>query len=176
MNKLLLALPLFVFVNASFAAETDHDKPYVEIGSTSLTYKEGSYGSMPSNIRLIAGKNDGNVGYEGMLGFNSSSDSLKVGTVTADYKVNYIMGIYGKALIHLNDVELFGRLGWASFDQTVSAGNIISTESGRGLSYGLGVKYTFEKNINFNVDYMVYYPTRNNISLTGLTVGHGFSF
>jgi opacity protein-like surface antigen len=177
MNKLFLLLSTVAFVNVSFAAEADNDKPYLEVGYTRLTYKEGSYSSMPSNMRLVAGKNDGNLGYEGLYSFKVSSDGLTIGSVSADYKVNHIIGLYGKALMNLTDkVELFGRLGWARIDVTTSVSSVTKSDSGGGLSYGLGAKYAFEKNINLNIDYMVYYPTRNNITLDGFTFGLGFSF
>ena len=179
MKKLLLVLSTLAFFNATFAAEADNDKPYVDIGYTGLTYEEGSYSLSPSNIRFIIGKNEGNFGYEGMLGFNASSDSLAVGGVTNTLKVNYIYGLYGKALTHLSsDVEVFGRLGWAGFNETMSYSNGSASleQTGSGLSYGAGVKYKITKDMNLNLDYMVYYPTKNNISLTGYTIGVGVNF
>lgn len=177
MKKLLLVISSLAFVNATFAAEADNDKPYVEIGYTALTYDESSYSFSPSNIRFVVGKNEGNFGYEALLGINSSSSTKTYSSVDLTYKVNYIIGLYGKALTHLSDdVELFGRLGWAKFDETVSASSTSTDDSGSGLSYGLGAKYKIAKNMNLNIDYMVYYPTKNNISLTGYTIGLGFNF
>ena len=72
--------------------------------------------------------------------------------------------------------ELFGRLGWAKFDETATASSVNVSDSGSGLSYGLGAKYKFNKNMNLNLDYMVYYPTKNSISLNGYTIGIGFNF
>ncbi len=179
MKKLLLVLSTLAFVNASFSAETDNDKPYVELGYTGLTYEESLGSWSPSNLRVIAGKNEGNFGYEGMLGFNTATDSVVLSGVTNTYKVNYIYGLYGKALTHLSsDVEVFGRLGWAGFNETMSYSNGSASleQTGSGLSYGAGVKYKITKDMNLNLDYMVYYPTKNNISLTGYTIGVGVNF
>ena len=177
MKKLLLILSTLAFVNSTFAAEADNDKPYVEIGYTKLTYKEDPYTLTPSNIRFIVGKNDGNFGYEALLGVNSSSDSVTVSSVSVDYKINYIFGIYGKALTHINDdIELFGRLGYAKFTGTASASSISVDNSGSGLSYGIGAKYKISKDVNLNLDYMVYYPAKDGFTLNGYTIGLGYNF
>ena len=174
MKKLLLVLSTLAFVNAPFAAEADNDKPYVEVGYTGLTYKESTYTLSPSYLRFIAGKNEGNFGYEGMLSFNTGTGSVAVSGVTNTLKVNYMYGIYGKALTHLSsDLEVFGRLGWAGFSETMSYsnGNASLDQTGSGLSYGAGVKYKVSKDMNLNLDYMVYYPAKSGISLTGFTIG-----
>ncbi len=179
MKKLLLVLSTLAFVNAAFAAEADNDKPYVEIGYTGLTYKESLGSWSPSNLRFIVGKNEGNFGYEGMLSFNTATDSVAISSVTNTYKVNYMYGIYYKALSHLSsDLEVFGRLGWSGFNETMSYSNGTASadQTASGLSYGAGVKYKVSKDMNLNLDYMVYYPTKNNISLTGYTIGLGFNF
>ena len=179
MKKLLLVLSTLAFVNASFAAEADNDKTYMEIGYTGLTYKESTYSLSPSNLRFIVGKNEGNLGYEGMLSFNTATDSVAISGVTSTLKVNYMYGIYGKALTHISsDLEVFGRLGWAGFSETASYsdGSASLDQTGSGLSYGAGVKYKVSKDMNLNLDYMVYYPTKSGISLTGFTLGLGFNF
>jgi opacity protein-like surface antigen len=179
MKKLLLLLSTLAFVNASFGADADNDKPYIEIGYTGLTYKEDSYSVTPSNIRFIVGKNDGNFGYEGMLGFNSSSGNLTLSGLTNTLKVNYIYGLYAKALTNLtSDIEVFGRLGWAGINQTTSYsdGSASLEQTGSGLSYGVGAKFKVSKNMNLNLDYMVYYPTKSGISLNGYTIGVGVNF
>jgi opacity protein-like surface antigen len=174
MKKFLSVLFTLAFVNASFAADADS---YLEIGYTGLTYKEDSYSFSPSNIRLVVGKNEGNIGYEGLFGLNASNSSKTISGVAVSYKTNYILGLYGKALVMPSkEMELFGRLGWAKVDQTVTGRGTSVSDSGSGLSYGFGAKYQIAKNINLNADYMVYYPTKNDISLTGYTFGLGFDF
>ena len=181
MKKFIPLLFTLVFVNASFAADADNDKSYLEFGYTGLTYKEDSYSFSPSNIRLVVGKNDGNIGYEGLFGLNASNSSKTISGVAVSYKANYILGLYGKALVRPSEeMELFGRLGWAKIDQTVTftgaVRGISVSDSGSGLSYGFGAKYKIAKNINLNADYMVYYPSKNDVSVTGYTFGLGFDF
>lgn len=181
MKKFLSVLFTLAFVNASFAADADNDKSYLEIGYTGLTYKEDSYSFSPSNIRLVVGKNDGNIGYEGLFGLNASNSSKTISGLVFSYKTNYILGLYGKALVRPSkEMELFGRLGWAKIDQTLTvspnSAGVSSDDGGSGLSYGFGAKYKIAQNINLNADYMVYYPTKNDISLTGYTFGLGFDF
>jgi len=179
MKKMLLVLFTLAFVNASFAAEADNNKPYLEFGYTPFTYEENTISLNPSNLRIIAGKNEGILGYEGMVSFSTAADSVDITGLINTYKVNYMYGVYGKALTHLgNDLEVFGRLGWAGFNSTYSYsdGRANFEQTGSGLSYGAGVKYKVSKDMNLNLDYMVYYPPKNGISLTGFTMGLGFNF
>jgi len=114
-----------------------------------------------------------------MLGFNSSSGNLTLSGITNTLKVNYIYGLYGKALTNLtSDIEVFGRLGWAGFNETMSYsdGSASLEQTGSGLSYGVGAKFKVSKNMNLNLDYMVYYPTKSGISLNGYTIGVGVNF
>ena len=177
MKKTLCGLLLIAVTNSVFSADLNNDRAYVEAGYVGLTYKENPYSVSPSNLRLIAGKNEGNFAYEGMLSVSSSGGSTTIGGADVTYKINYMYGVYGKAFAQLgNDIEVFGRLGWAGFDGTASVGSVAVDNNGRGLSYGAGAKYKLSKDLSLNIDYMVYYPTKNGISLTGFTVGAGMNF
>jgi hypothetical protein len=177
MKKILFGMFLLFVSHSAFSTELKDNQAYAELGYVGLTYKENSYSLSPTNLRLIVGKNEGNFGYEGLLSMNLSGGSTTVSGTNVTYKVNYIYGVYGKALTQIgNDLELFGRLGIAGFDGTASSGAVSLSNNGRGLSYGAGAKYKISKDFNLNLDYMVYYPTKNGVSLSGFTIGAGMHF
>lgn len=177
MKKTLMLVVAGAFVGTVYAAESDNNKPYVEIGYTNLTYIEDPYTLSPSNLRFVIGKNEGAFGYEGLLATSLSQGTVTISGTAVNYKVNNILGIYGKARTNPSEnLEVFGRLGYAKMDGTASAGSLSANNSGGGLSYGAGAKYTIAKGMNVNLDYMVYYPKTSGVSLTGFTIGLGIDF
>jgi opacity protein-like surface antigen len=145
-----------------------------------LTYSEPGFDASPKAVRLVVGKNlNDQFAIEGLVAANAGSSPL--GASGLDVSVPTMFGVYAKAFTKLNDqVELFGRLGWASVNRkaSVSSGTLSVSleETGNGISYGAGIKYTLSKDISIFADYMSYYPEKNGISINGFTLGAGFSF
>ena len=176
MKKILATTILAIFTTAAFA-EDAKNSTYVDIGYTMLTYTDSGTDFSPGAVRLIVGNNtSSNFGYEGMLGAGVASSSKTVSPVSYKTTIPTFYGIYGKAFANLsNEVEVFGRLGWAGFNREITPTRTTSN-SGSGFSYGVGAKFSISKTMTISADYMSYYPTKNTVGLSGYTIGTGFSF
>lgn len=176
MKKILATTILAIFTTAAFA-EDAKNSTYVDIGYTMLTYTDSGTDFSPGAVRLIVGNNtSSNFGYEGMLGAGIVSSTKTVTGVELKSTIPTFYGVYGKAFANVgSDVEVFGRLGWAGFNGEL-VGNSKATNSGSGLSYGVGAKFSVSKSMTISADYMSYYPTKNTVGLSGYTIGAGFSF
>ena len=176
MKKILAIVITTIFTTTIFAEES-RNSTYVDLGYSMLTYADSGTDFSPGAVRLIVGDNtSSNFGYEGMLGAGVASSSKTVSGVSFKTSIPTFYGIYGKAFANLsNEVEVFVRLGWAGFDREIKPTSTTSN-TGSGLSYGVGAKFSVSKTMNISADYMSYYPTKNTIGLSGYTFGAGFSF
>jgi len=175
--KNLIVIALSSLALTSVQAEgTAANSPYVDVGYSMLTYSHLGTDFKPGAARIIVGMNtNNNFGYEGMLGAGVSSDNNKIGSVSYKLSIPTLYGLYGKAFTNISDeVEIFGRLGWAGFKREFTPQKTGNT--GSGLSYGVGAKFAISKSVNISADYMSYYPSKNNLSLSGFTIGAGFNF
>ena len=176
MKKILATTILAIFTTAAFAEESKNST-YIDIGYTMLTYTDSGTDFSPGAVRLIVGNNtSSNFGYEGMLGAGVASSSKTVSGISFKTTIPTFYGIYGKAFANLNnEVEVFGRLGWAGFNRDITPTKT-TANSGSGLSYGVGDKVSVRKTMSISADYMLYYPTKNTVGLSGYTIGARFSF
>jgi hypothetical protein len=176
MKKILPTIISAIFTTTIFAEEAKNST-YVDIGYTMLTYADSGTDFSPSAVRLIVGDNtSSNFGYEGMLGAGVASSSKTISGTSYKSTIPTFYGFYGKAFANLsNEVEVFVRLGWARFDRDITPKSTTSN-TGSGLSYGVGANFSVSKTMNISADYMSYYPTKNSIGLSGYTIGAGFSF
>lgn len=177
MKKYIIAASALLGLTSVFAQEANNNTPYIDVGYTMLTYSDSGYDFSPGAVRVVVGMNtNSNFGYEGMFGAGIVSSTKTVTGVELKSSIPTFYGVYGKAFANVgSDVEVFGRLGWAGFNGEL-VGNSKATNTGSGLSYGVGAKYSVSKTMTISADYMSYYPTKNTVGLSGFTIGAGFNF
>jgi len=142
-----------------------------------LSYKEAGYKADPGILRAVIGTEiHPNVNLEGMIGVGVTDGTTRVGNVTVTSQVDQFWGLYVRPKVMLSpDVELFGRVGYASSKITASVPGYALSDSGNSVSYGAGVSFKVAQNTSVVADYMSYY-SKNGVKATGFTVGLGFKF
>ena len=157
---------------------------YVEVGFTAVKYEEDALGysikSSPDAIRGIVGREiNENVAIEAMFGTGLGSSSVEANGQDlsgANFKINSVYGLYVTPKTMLaNNIEGFLRLGYAYARGTASYNGQSSANSDNSFSYGIGVRYHFDKTTFLNVDYMSYL-NKSDYKAEGFTVGLGFRF
>lgn len=144
MKKLAL-LSLLALAGASAQAQSIY---------ADLAYQmhDASLDTDPATLRVSMGYQfNPQLAGEVMVGVNAVEG--KQSGVKA--KLDHLYGAYVKASGKLSEnVELYGRLGFADYKVSASAGSLSATASGNGLSYGIGVSYYVTPALSVNVDYM----------------------
>jgi opacity protein-like surface antigen len=140
---------------------------YMDTSINVVKYTEPGLTFGPTALRVILGKKTSETfGYEGMLGFGVRNAQTQYtatdGTATSvTGEINNLYGLYIKARKGLGkDLEIFGRMGMASGERTLSTYPTGLSESDNkflGFSYGLGAKAAIEKDMSVQFDYMSYY-------------------
>jgi outer membrane autotransporter protein len=157
---------------------------YGEIGYTSLKIEGNGYSVHPDAVRGIIGYAfHPYLALEGMLAGGINDDDTNVSSfgvpTNVGLKLQHAYGIYVKPRYEWNQVEAFGRLGWArsKVRATASAGGLSASESNSDddFSYGAGVNYRFDPRMHVGVDYMVYYD-KDNSKVNGWTISFGYRF
>lgn len=171
------ALAILSFVAMSASAQTAPSKIYGEVGYTMLSYKEVGYKAEPGILRAVIGTEiHPNANLEAMLGFGITEGTTSIRNVTVTSKVDRFWGLYVRPKVMISpEVELFGRLGYASSKITVSVPGFALSDSGSSLSYGAGVSFKVAQNTSIVADYMSYY-SKDGVKATGLSLGLGFKF
>lgn len=171
------AVALITLAALGASAQTTPSKLYGEIGYTMLDYKESGYSADPGILRAVIGTEvHPNLNLEGMIGVGITDGNTRVGNVTIKSEVDHFWGLYVKPKVALTpDVELFGRVGYASSKVTASVPGYALSDSGNSMSYGAGVSFKVAQTTNVIADYMSYY-SKNGVKATGFTVGLGFKF
>lgn len=168
----------------AMAAVGAQAQTYGEIGYTSISYEEPVEGytvkSKPKALRGLVGYElSENLALEGIVGIGlDDADVTVVGRTIpgVKLKIDNMYGFYVTPKMKLaENFEGFVRAGFASASGTVSANGQTSSGTTDGLSYGLGVRYSFDKNTSVSVDYMSYFD-KSDSKATGFTVGVGFRF
>lgn len=172
----------FAAASLAFAAAANAQMPsgaYAEVGYTAATYTSSGTSKTvnPSAIRLIVGGNiNTNLGLEGMAAFGAGSSNVNVSGVDIAVKIDNMYGLYLKPKYQLNDdVELFGRVGFAHVGASASAMGVSATDSVDGASYGVGGSFKLKDKYSLNVDYMSY-GSKDGGNYNGLTVGLGYKY
>lgn len=155
-------------------AQTAKSPLYGELGYTFLEVKNSSLGfkANPQALRGIIGYNfHPNLAAEGMLAFGTTSDS----DLGVDVKVKHAYGIFVKPKYEMDNVELFGRLGWVRAKVRASGGGVTDTGSDDDFAYGLGVNYSFNPKMYVGLDWMRYFD-KDSTKIQGWTVNFGYRF
>ena len=162
---------------------SDH-RGYAEIGYMAVSHEENALGyfvkSTPKALRGVLGYevND-NVALEVMaaagLGY-SDADVTAQSTTGIQFKINSLYGWYVAPKTQLaENVEGFVRLGYAHVRGTATLEGSSSSDYENGFSYGLGLRYRFDRTTSLNVDYMSYL-NKSDYKAKGVTLGLGFNF
>lgn len=181
LNKLAKAsaLALLSLSAISASAQADASKMYGEIGYTPISYTEGIYKANPGILRALIGTEvHPNLNLEGMLGLGIVDGSTTISNIRVASHVDRVWGLYVRPKAMLTpDLELFGRVGYASSKLTLSLPGygFSSTGSGGSLSYGAGLSFKVAPKTSLALDYMSYY-NKNGAQATGFTVGVGYKF
>lgn len=167
---------------ASVAAQA---QIYGEVGYTSTNATQNIYGdgikASPSALRGFLGYElNPNLAVEGMVAFGMSDATVKVNGVSATgvkLEIDNAFGLYLKPKAKLNDqVEIFGRVGFARVKGTISAAGFGSeSDSDSSFSYGAGLSYAINPTTSLNADYMQY-RSKDGFKVNGFTFGVGFKF
>jgi len=177
-SKLAKASTLALLTAAAFSASAQTAPAfYGELGYTALSYSESGYKADPGMLRAVVGTEiHPNLNVEGMLGVGIKDGSTRVSNVNISSQVDRFWGVYLKPKVMLTpDIELFGRVGYASSKVTASVPGYAISDSGNSMSYGVGLNFKVAANTTLNADFMSYYD-KNGVKATGLTVGVGFKF
>jgi opacity protein-like surface antigen len=184
MKRIVIAGIAGLLVAGAHAQTASDNRAYAEVGYLAISHEENALGyfvkSTPKALRGVLGYevND-NVALEVMaaagLGY-SDADVNAQSTPGIQFKVNSLYGWYVTPKTQLIDnVEGFVRLGYAHVRGTSTLGDNSSSDYENGFSYGLGLRYRFDRTTFLNVDYMSY-SNKSDYKAKGLTVGLGFNF
>ena len=192
MKKMIAAL-LGLAAAASALAQLKSPKPpeklfYMETSINVVKYSEPGLTIGPTALRVTLGKKTSETfGYEGMLGFsvrNAETAYVSAASTTSTStsvtgEVNNLYGLYIKARRNLgSDLEIFGKLGMASGERTLSAyptGLSAADNKFISFSYGLGAKAVVEKDMSVVFDYMSYY-NKGLTSVDAFSLGLSLDF
>jgi outer membrane autotransporter protein len=187
MKRIVIAAAAAFAMLGAAQAQTQPSPFYGELGYTFLKLKEeGSSSTRNGAIRGMFGYAfHPNIAVEGMLGFAVNDDNETfvdptLGTVDLKVKVQNSFGIFVKPKYTFNNqVEVFGRLGWArsKVKVTASAGGVSASasESDNDFAYGAGVNFNINPRTYVGLDYMRYY-SKEGSKIDGVTLGVGYRF
>lgn len=184
MKRIVIAAVVGLMMAGAQAQAVSGQRGYAEIGYLAVSHEENALGyvvkSTPQALRGVLGYelND-NVALEVMaatgLGY-SDADVTASSTSGIQFKINSLYGWYVTPKTQLADrVEGFVRLGYAHVRGTATLQGSSSSDYENGFSYGLGLRYRFDRTTFLNVDYMSYL-NKTDYKARGVTVGLGFNF
>jgi outer membrane autotransporter protein len=75
----------------------------------------------------------------------------------------------------VNNLEVFGRVGYVKSKVEFEEAGFSSTESDSGVAYGVGVNYSFNPRMSIGIDYMRFSKV-SEAKIDGLTVSFGYRF
>ena len=118
---------------------------------------------------------------EGFIGGGIQDDDKNVtlggNTAEVTFKLKSMYGLLLKPKYTMNQVELFGRFGWAhtkvAADSSNNAAIASSTQSEDDFAWGLGANFRFNRNWYGGADWMRY-SNQSGHKVDGLTVSVGY--
>lgn len=180
----LSALAALTSVSATHAQQRP-PAVYGEVGYAVLSANVSGMKFKPHMARGILGiELHPNIALEGMFALATKDDTFSA--VTNGTPVNLTAEVedaYGFAIVPKFKVtpklELLGRVGYtqssARVKLTDGTNTIVGTDSDGDLSFGLGLRYFFEKNYYVAFDHMNYY-NRADTKVRAATLGLGMRF
>ncbi len=151
---------------------------YAEVGYSGLKAKANGFTVKPDAMRFVLGYEVNEfLAAEGILGLGLSDSSVNTGTSTVTAKVKNSFGLFLKPRVKVSEnVELFGRVGWARSKMAASStsGNA-GSRSATDFAYGMGLSYQLNPTWSLNADYMNYF-SKQGLKVHGYTIGVGMKF
>ena len=183
MKRILIATAIAAASVAASAQVTDSTKLFGEIGFThqSLRATDGvdTVKAGPGALAVSLGyKFHPNVAVEGVanLGLLSSDVKLNGAGTGIDGKLDSVLVIYLRPSVKVSEnVELFGRLGWARSKVSLSAGGVNVSDSDNDFSYGFGATLDLSKTSYLSGSWTSFYK-KDGFKASGLTVSYGVRF
>jgi hypothetical protein len=158
---------LLVISNSAFADNSDFS--YIETAIALPQYTEPGYYFTPvvGVVRIGANLNK-NIALETMIGTTISNATS--GRFTLRYD-----SVYGAYLKAKSASGIFGKIGFASANASVSGYGAYAVASGSSASYGIGIQLDLPDATYFVIDYMSYYSAQG-ITVSGPSAGIGVTF
>lgn len=184
MKRILMA-GVAAWMAAAVQAQIVTDgRGYAELGYSAISVEENALGhvikSTPKAVRGVLGYQAyDNLALEVMaatgLGY-SDGEATDPAAPGLKFKINSLYGWYvtPKAML-MDNLEGFVRLGYAHARGTATLPDGSSSDNENGFSYGLGMRYHFDRTTYLNVDYMAYLH-KSEYKAKGMTLGVGFKF
>lgn len=128
---------------------------------------DADFATDAATVRGIVGYQvNPNLSAELLLGLSARESKETLFGVQATAKVDRMFGVYGKYTFPVNNsFDLYGRLGFVSSKVKATAGGFTESESGSGISYGVGASYKITPALSLNVDYMDYDDLEGGVAL-----------
>jgi opacity protein-like surface antigen len=145
-----------------------------EIGYSWMSVRDGGLGfeANPQAIRGIVGYSfHPNFALEGMAAFGTHSDSDQ----GVDVKLRSAYGVFLKPKYDWNNLEVFGRVGYARTNLRASALGVSESGHDNDFAWGAGVAYNFNPRTYVSVDYMRL-DNKDSTRVDGWTVNLGYRF
>lgn len=174
------AAAAFLLLGGNAQAQMMSPAWYGELGYTSFKVDAAGSTSRPGAIRGILGYEiHPMVAIEGMAAWGVVDDDTTIasslGPANANIELNHMYGLWIKPRYVMNQVELFGRLGWTHTKVEVSSSTfgVSRTDSDDDFSWGLGVNFRFNPRMYVGLDWMRYSNQSGN-KIDGITLGFGY--
>lgn len=154
---------------------------YGELGYTFFKIDAAGTSARPSGIRGVLGYDfhpyfAGEFMVAGGVSDDSKDGSVNGVPTTVDVDMRNMYGLFVKPKYNWNQVELFGRLGYAHTRVKVRSTNnalVDTNQSDNDFAWGLGVNYRFNPNMYVGLDWMRY-SNQSGHKVDGMTLGFGY--
>ena len=154
---------------------------YGELGYTWFKIDAAGTSARPSGIRGVLGYDfhpyfAGEFMVAGGVSDDSKNGSVNGVPTTVDVDMRNMYGLFVKPKYNWNQVELFGRLGYAHTRVKVKStnNNLVDTnQSDNDFAYGIGLNYRFNPQMYVGLDWMRY-SNQSGHKVDGMTLGFGY--
>ncbi|WP_157982824.1 porin family protein [Aliidiomarina minuta] len=190
MRKICLTgISALLFLFPSLAAASDNlNQWYAGANVSQIDYDESGFDSFnPITLNAVVGRNiTPYYGFEARAGFgvndDSVSDVFEGYNISLDLSVDYILGVYARGNLPVNErFSVYGLLGVsqakitakASVSGTGQSASGSFSESETDISYGVGASFSVNERVSLQLEYLnVVSPSEFDISALSL----GFSY
>jgi hypothetical protein len=152
-----------ILIAAASAAALAAVVPAAAQAQTATTGVYGSVGYAHTsaddvNLGAIGGRLGYRVnnwfGVEGEVAFGVKDDTVNIGGVPVDVKLNHAEAIYGVGFIPVaQNTDLIARIGYGNTDLKGSAAGFSASDSGSSWNFGVGAQHHFDGVNGVRVDY-----------------------
>lgn len=135
----ILAAATLLAGTAVSANAQDAGSAYGQIGAGQIDASDEKF----TTVHVTGGYNfNRNFAAEAEFGFGITEKTYTVGSVSVDAKVKYTAGAYLVGSLPVaENLDVVGRVGFATVNVEASSGNVSADESESGVAYGVGLRY-----------------------------------